>query len=72
MYNGDTLSPLLPELVSNIFYPYFHPDDGVVRREQINAITSYIDASNVYGSSLEQQANLRENGGTGGMFIISH
>ena len=32
------------------------------RREQINSITSFIDASNVYGSSEEEQLLLRKNG----------
>ncbi len=34
-------------------------------REQINNITSYIDASNVYGSSYERATELRTNDGTG-------
>jgi len=37
--------------------------DGV--REQINAITSYIDASNVYGSDAQRAAELRTQDGTG-------
>jgi peroxidase len=37
--------------------------DGV--REQVNVITSYIDASNVYGSEHEREHFLRTNDGTG-------
>ncbi|KAK3092471.1 hypothetical protein FSP39_003219 [Pinctada imbricata] len=38
-------------------------------REQVNAVTSYIDASNVYGSTSEEMWALRE--GTGGMLKVS-
>jgi len=34
-------------------------------REQINNITSYVDASNVYGSSAERASELRTNDGSG-------
>lgn len=34
-------------------------------REQINNITSYVDASNVYGSTIERANELRTNDGTG-------
>lgn len=34
-------------------------------REQVNEITAWIDASNVYGSDLERAAELRTNDGTG-------
>ncbi|XP_060585355.1 peroxidasin homolog pxn-1-like [Ruditapes philippinarum] len=43
--------------------PVLCPDSlsgGRPIRQQVNAITSFIDASNVYGSSLEQQKGLRD------------
>ncbi|XP_046567240.1 peroxidase-like [Haliotis rubra] len=39
------------------------------RREQLNVLTSYIDASNVYGSSTEECSNLRT--GAGGDFRVN-
>ncbi|XP_046374742.1 peroxidasin homolog [Haliotis rufescens] len=39
------------------------------RREQLNVLTSYIDASNVYGSSIEESSNLRT--GAGGLLVTS-
>ena len=35
---------------------------GAIQREQKNDLTAFIDASNVYGSSLEEQATLRDGG----------
>ena len=35
------------------------------KREQINSITAFIDASSVYGSSLEEEEELRESDGHG-------
>ena len=43
---------------------------GTFQREQTNAITSFVDASNVYGSSDDETAGLRENGGAGGRFFF--
>ena len=40
-------------------------------REQVNQITSYIDASNVYGSDPVRAAALRTNGGTGAKLLTS-
>ncbi len=37
-----------------------HCDDGVSPRQQMNAITSFIDASNVYGSDIRQTKRLRK------------
>ncbi len=42
---------------------YVHDSAGV--RQQINEITAWIDASNVYGSDDERAADLRANDGTG-------
>lgn len=42
---------------------YSNDDSNV--RQQINAISAYIDASNVYGSDAERAAELRTNDGTG-------
>ncbi|MDB4657126.1 peroxidase family protein [Verrucomicrobiales bacterium] len=42
----------------------FHEDVDSVR-EQLNEITAYIDASNVYGSNSELASELRTNDGTG-------
>ena len=43
----------------------------VMQRQQINSITSYIDASNVYGSDAARAATLRTNGGTGAKLLMS-
>ena len=40
-------------------------------REQVNGITAYIDASNVYGSDATRAAALRTNGGTGAKLVTS-
>lgn len=40
-----------------------HCDDGVNPRQQMNAITSFIDASNVYGSDIRQTKRLRSKDG---------
>ncbi|XP_045178749.2 peroxidase-like protein isoform X2 [Mercenaria mercenaria] len=45
--------------------PVFCPDatsSGVSLRQQTTSLTSFVDASNVYGSSTSSQAELRENG----------
>ncbi|XP_053386612.1 peroxidase-like protein isoform X2 [Mercenaria mercenaria] len=45
--------------------PVFCPDatsNGVSLRQQTTTLTSFVDASNVYGSSASRQAQLRENG----------
>lgn len=45
--------------------PVFCPDatsEGRSVRQQTNGLTSFIDASNVYGSTVERQKELRENG----------
>jgi hypothetical protein len=44
----------------NLFLPAQSGETPI--RQQVNAITSFIDASNVYGSSLEQQKGLRDGG----------
>lgn len=54
---------IIPQLRSR----YELDDEGIA--QQINQITSYIDASNVYGSSEERAANLRS--GYGGLLLSS-
>lgn len=50
----------------------YDPSTGIVTpREQINQITSYIDASNVYGSDAARAAALRTGGGTGAKLLTS-
>ncbi|MEM9281102.1 MAG: peroxidase family protein [Verrucomicrobiota bacterium] len=41
--------------------------DGI--REQINELTAFVDASNVYGSDLERAEGLRTNDGTGRLLV---
>ena len=46
----------------------FDPDSGTNKknpREQLNVITAFVDASNVYGSDVVRTINLRTNDGTG-------
>lgn len=63
---GDTLFD--PQGTGDVIIPlnrsaYIEDDNGV--RHQLNAITAYIDASNVYGSDQERADALRLNDGSG-------
>ncbi|MGB8220949.1 MAG: peroxidase family protein [Polyangiales bacterium] len=52
----------------DFFRSRFHPATGISTsypRQQMNAITHFLDASNVYGSSAQRAAALRTNDGTG-------
>ncbi|MEM8866361.1 MAG: peroxidase family protein [Planctomycetota bacterium] len=42
----------------------------IMQREQVNDITSYIDASSVYGSDMGRALSLRTNGGLGAKLIV--
>ena len=64
-----------PDASGAVFLPfnrslYDHTTGDVDPREQINEITHWIDASNVYGSDDERARALRANDGTG-MLLVS-
>ncbi|KAH3747978.1 hypothetical protein DPMN_182414 [Dreissena polymorpha] len=44
----------------HFIFSFIQADATVTQRQQINDITSYIDASNVYGSSDERLSSLRD------------
>ncbi|KAK7490593.1 hypothetical protein BaRGS_00018196 [Batillaria attramentaria] len=53
------------EFVRSIPAEPLDPNDPTEQRQQLNVITSFIDASNVYGSSAEEEEELREANGLG-------
>ncbi|XP_076469761.1 chorion peroxidase-like [Babylonia areolata] len=53
------------EFVRTIPASRLNPGNRTEPREQVNSITAFIDASSVYGSSLEEEEELRESEGHG-------